>query len=182
MSEINGTKRKEKIIRMKLQTAKILWAEDRKEATFLLLESISDPRADELRDRMGFDEDFEVKGKQRQSMPLVGLGIGAVILLVLSFLLGTFLDLNRAGDISTNQTITESGSVNTIVAPTLEPDDPIIQPSVEMTGPASQVQQTQSAIEEVQDSSMNLLDATETARYEQGTATADARSTKAAGS
>ncbi len=181
MSEINTRKRNEKIIRMKMQTAKVLWGENRKEAAFLVLESIDDPRADDLREQMGFDDDFEVTGTQRQSVPLAVIGIGAVIMIVLSFLLGTFLDLGGAGDIPTNQVLTEDEMVNTIVAPTPEPGEPITQPLIEMTGTASQIQLTQAAIENVQDSSMSMLDATETARYSQGTATEDARSTEAAG-
>ncbi len=181
MSEINVSKQKEKIIKMKLQTAKVLWGENRKEATFLVLESIDDSRADDLRERMGFDEDFEVDYTGHSPVPIKIIGIGALILVVLSFLLGTFLDLSGAGDISANQVITEDDIVDTIITPTPESGEPITQPLVEMTGTASQVQQTQSAIEDVQDSSMSLLDATETARYEQGTATEDARSTETAG-
>lgn len=178
MSEINVSKQKEKIIKMKLQTAKVLWGENRKEATFLVLESIDDSRADDLRERMGFDEDFEVG--RHSPVPIKIIGIGALVLVVLSFLLGTFLDLGGAGDTSANPVMTEDDIVNTIIAPTPESGEPITQPLVEMTGTASQVQQTQSAIEDVQDSSMSLLDATETARYEQGTATEDARSTETA--
>ena len=181
MSEINTSKQKEKIIRMKLQTTKVLWSENRREAAFLVLESIDDPRADELRDKMGFDDDFEVKGNQHQAIPLAGMGMGAVVLIVVSFLLGTFLDLGGAGESSANPVIPENERVNTLVAPTPESDGPMPEALIEMTGTASQVQQTQSALEEVQDASMSMLDATETARYSQGTATADARSTEAAG-
>ena len=175
------SQQQEKIIKMKLQTAKILWAEDRKEATFLLLESIDDPRADDLRDRMGFDDDFEVKGTQQQSIPLVSIGIGAVVLVVLSFLLGTFLDLNGASDASANQMIAEDEIINTIIAPTPQPDEPLSQPLLEMTSTASQIQQTQLAIENNQNTSMSFLDATETARYMQATATEHARLTAVEG-
>ena len=178
--EMKMSQQQEKIIKMKLQTAKILWAEDRKEATFLLLESIDDPRADDLRDRMGFDDDFEVKGTQQQSIPLVSIGIGAVVLVVLSFLLGTFLDLNGASDASANQMIAEDEIINTIIAPTPQPDEPLSQPLLEMTSTASQIQQTQLAIENNQNTSMSFLDATETARYMQATATEHTRETQSA--
>lgn len=177
---MKNSQQQEKIIRMKLQTAKVLWGENRKEAAFLVLESVDDPRGDELRDRMGFDDDFDIRGTQQQSMPLVGIGMGAVILIVLSFLLGTFLDLNGAGDISANPVIPEGDIVNTIIAPTPEAGEPLTQPMVDMTGTASQIQVTQESIATEQNRIENLLDATRTALYDQGTATADARLTEAA--
>ena len=167
---------------MKLQTAKILWTEDRKEATFLILESIDDPRADELRERMGFDDDFEVGHTDHSSIPIKIIGIGTVVLVVLSFLLGTFLNLDEGNNsIQVNQTITENEFIETIIAPTPESDKPLTQPLIELTGTASQVQLTQASIAKEQESTMNLLDATQTAKYEQGTATENARATQAAG-
>jgi|GEM_PF-3081813 len=181
MSEMNERQRNEKIIKMKMQTAKVLWGENRKEAAFLVLESIDDPRADELRDRMGFDDDFEVTGVQRQSVPLAVIGIGAVILIVVSFLLGTVLDLGGAGDTPANQVLTEDEIINTIVAPTPEPGEPITQPMVDMTGTADQIQVTQQSVATEQNRVENLLMATRTALYQNETATAEARSTEAAG-
>ena len=181
MSEINVSKQTEKIIRMKLQTAKVLWGEDRKEAAFLVLESIDDARADNLRDKMGFDEDFEVGHTGRSSMPTKIIGIGAVVLVVLSFFLGTFLNLDGSNNNSqVDQTITDNEFIETIIVPTPESDEPLTQPLIELTGTASQVQLTQAAIAKEQESIMNLLDATQTAKYEQGTATEDARATQAA--
>lgn len=65
----NQHERNEKIIRMKLQTAKILWHENRKDASYLVLESVSDHRADELRNQMGFNESYEVEQVRQQSRP-----------------------------------------------------------------------------------------------------------------
>lgn len=184
VSEINANQRKEKIVKMKLQTAKVLWGENRKDATFLLLESIDDPRGDDLRERMGFDDEYEVGNtKSGLTSPII-ISIGAVVLLVVGFLLGTFFDLN-GGDSTIPQvesaTNIEDQIIETIIAPTPEPGEPLTQPLIEMTGTASQVQQTQSALATQQGEVMNFLDATDTAAYEQATATESARETQAAG-
>lgn len=171
---MNSLQRQEKIIRMKLQTAKILWAEDRKEATFLLLESIDDPRADELRDRMGFDDDFEIGRVSSPSIPFSVVGMVTVVLIVLSFLLGTLLDLDGGGV----QPVSENNLVKPSATPISQPDEPTIQSLIELTDTASEVQLTQAAIENNQNSSMNLLDATETARYVQATETQNAKETQ----
>lgn len=171
---MNSLKQQEKIIRMKLQTAKILWAEDRKEATFLLLESIDDPRADELRDRMGFDDDFEIGRASSPSIPIPVIGIVAVILVALSFLMGTLLNLDGGGV----QSLSENNRLETSATPTSHPNEPTVQSLMGLTNTASEVQLTQAAIENKQNSSMNLLDATETARYVQATETQKARGTQ----
>jgi len=177
MSEMNAFKQKEKIIKMKLQTAKILWAEDRKEATFLILESIDDPRANELRERMGFDDDFEVGHTHRSSSHPLLISIGLIMLLTMSFLMGTYLDLN-GGTKQKNPVVDQNELIETLIAPSPEASEPMTQTLLELTETADPIQLTQSAIEKEQNSSMSLLDATETARYAQSTATENARETQ----
>lgn len=164
---------------MKMQTAKVLWGEDRKDAAFLVLESIDDSRADDLRDRMGFDEDYEVGGVTSGGVPYVLTGVGAFLVFVVAFSLGTFLNLGGGGQ--SPEVLTENQIVSTIVAPTPEPGEPITEPLAELTGTASLIQLTQQAIQNSQNSGMSMLDATETQRYLAGTATEDARATEAAG-
>lgn len=179
MNQLSEHERNEKILKMKLQTAITLWGEGRKDATFLILESIDDPRADKLRTQMGFDE-YEIVGEKGNSLSPIFIGVGAIILVILSFLLGTVLNLDGQEATSTTEQLTENQIVETIIAPTPQPDEPLSQPLLEMTSTASQIQQTQLAIENNQNTSMSFLDATETARYMQATATEHARETRSA--
>lgn len=180
MSQLSQRERNEKILKMKLQTAKVLWGEGRKDAAFLILESIDDPRADKLRTQMGFDDEYEIVGEKGNSLSPIFIGVGAIILVILSFLLGTVLDLNGQEATPTTEQLTENQIVETIIAPTPQPDESLSQPLLEMTSTASQIQQTQLAIESNQNTSMSFLDATETARYMQATATEYARETQSA--
>ncbi|MEL6408391.1 MAG: hypothetical protein AAFR81_28755 [Chloroflexota bacterium] len=176
---MNARDKQEKIVKMKMQTAKVLWGEGRKDAAFLVLESVDDPRADDLRDRMGFDDDYEIGGVTSGGVPFLLVGVGAFLLFVIAFSLGTFLNLG--GEASSSQTLTENEIVSTIVAPTPEPGEAITEPLADLTGTASLIQLTQQAIQESQNSGMSMLDATETQRYIAGTATQNARATEAAG-
>ena len=172
----NERARQGKIVKMKVQTAKVLWQEDRREAAFLVLESVDDPRADDLRGRLSSDEHYDVGRSQHQgvSWPLFG-GV-VVITMVVAFALS--LLLNPGPQPRTSVPVpTEDTVLTTAIPPTL----PVLAAEVELTGTASQIQLTQSALEAQQRSSMGLLDATETARYEQATGTANARETAAAG-
>ena len=180
MSEVNAEKRQEKIIQMKLQTAKVLWGENRKEATFLILESIDDARADGLREKMGFDDNFEVGRASSQSISLPIIGVSAIVLIVLSFLLGTFLNVDGGGT-SSNQILIQEPVVPTIIVPTIQPTESLDQPIVEMTGAASQIQLTRLSLETQQSSFTDIVNASETAKYDQATATEDARATENAG-
>jgi len=180
MGQLSQHERNEKILKMKLQTAKVLWGEGRKDAAFLILESIDDPRAYQLRTQMGFDDDYEIVGQKSNSLPPIFIGVGAIILVILSFLLGTVLNLDGQEATSLAEQLTENQIVETIIAPTPQPDEPLSQPLLETTSTASQIQQTQLAIENNQNTSMSFLDATETARYMQATATEHARETQSA--
>lgn len=172
--------RHQKIVKMKLQTAKVLWQEDRKDAAFLVLESVNDPQADQLRIRMGFDDTYEVGQVASRGVSWAMLGIVLVIVIVVSFLVGSLVEFGGANP-SEPELVSEDEFIATIIAPTLEAGEPLTQPMLELTGTASQLQLTQAAIANQQDNSMNLLNATETARYEQATATEHARGTQAAG-
>ena len=172
----NRRERQDKIVKMKVQTAKILWQEDQRQAAFLVLESVDDPRADELRQQLGFDEHYEARGRPQQGISWTLFGVVTVIVMAASFALGTLLDLRR------DATTTEPPSTaDTVLATPIPATLPVLEPQIEMTGTASQIQLTQSALENQQGSSMSLLDATETARYEQATGTADAGETAAGG-
>lgn len=168
----------EKIIKMRLQTARILWHEHRKDAAFLVLESVSDPRADDLRHRMGFDDDYDVGSVTRTSFSWPIAAIVIVLVIVISFLAGSLIDFNSQN--SQSNAATENEAIATVAAPSLEANQPITQPLIEMTSAASQIQLTGSAIEQEQNNSMSLLDATETARYEQATETQNALETTSA--
>ena len=181
MNHLSEHERNEKILKMKLQTAKVLWGEGRKDAAFLILESIDDPRADKLRTQMGFDDEYEIVGEKSNSLSPIFIGVGAIILVILSFLLGTVLNLDGQEAASPAEQLTENQIVETNIAPTPQPDEPLSQPLLEMTSTASQIQQTQLAIENNQNTSMSFLDATETARYMQATATEHARLTAVEG-
>lgn len=88
---MNTQQQREKICLMKLQTARVLWHEGRRDATFLLLESIDDPRADSLHERMGFSKYYEVgivsRVGERTRVPL----IAGAVLVASSFLMGFLL-------------------------------------------------------------------------------------------
>ena len=172
--------RHEKIVKMKLQTAKVLWQEDRKDAAFLVLESVNDTRADQLRNRMGFDDDYEVGQSTSGGVSWTMLGIALLIVMVVSFSVGSLIEFGGINP-SEPEVVSEDEFIATIVAPSPEAGESLVQPMLELTGTASQLQLTQSSIADQQGNSMNLLDATETARYEQATATEQARSTQAAG-
>jgi hypothetical protein len=180
MGEINPLQRDEKIVKMKMQTAKVLWSENRKDAAFLVLESIDDPRADTLREKMGFDDEYEVRGPGRNSVSPLFIGAGAIVLVVLSFLLGSFFAPGEGRETTSVQALTEEEIVETLIVPTPAPNESLAQPMIQMTGTASPGQLTRSAIQTQQIEMMQLVDATETAAYAQGTATESVRQTQAA--
>jgi hypothetical protein len=171
MSEMNIAQKKETIIKMKLQTAKILWGENRKEAAFLILESMEDTRADDLRDKMGFQDDFEVG--RSSAIRVATIGFGMIVLLLLSFLLGTVLDLGGGGT-QTYPVTTKSEFVTSKP----ESDEPLNQPIVEMTITVGQIQLTHLSLETQQSSFTDIVHASATARYDHATATANAQATQ----
>jgi hypothetical protein len=165
---------------MKLQTAKVLWQEERKEAAFLVLESINDVRADDLRSRMGFDDTYEIGQNTSSGISWTNLGIVLVIVMVVSFLLGNLVDFGGTNP-AVPEFVREGELLVTRDAPTIEAEAPATQSLVELTGTANHVLLTQNALEHQQGNSMSWLDATETARYEQATATENARATAVVG-
>jgi len=172
--------RRNKVIRMKLQTAKVLWQEKRKDAVFLLLESIDDPRGDALREQMGFSEDYDVglavkpgNFSRTQAFSLV------TIVAVFFFILGYVISWDGGGD-STQASVTENQELATFVAPTPLPGDDLSQVPIDITATATSGQPTVAAMQTQQNSIAVQIELSETARYLQSTATADARQTDAA--
>ena len=170
----HSRERQDKIVKMKMQTARVLWQENRCEAAFLVLESVDDPRADDLRQRLGFAEDDTVGRRTRPGVSPILFVSAIMIVMIGSFALGTLLDLRR-DSVNTTPPPTADTALTSPIPATL----PAVEAPVELTGTASQIQLTQSALAAQQENSMNQLDATETARYEQATGTDDARETAA---
>jgi hypothetical protein len=173
MTEMTIAQKKETIIKMKLQTAKILWGENRKEAAFLILESMEDTRADDLRDKMGFEDDFEVGCFSSSAIPVTTIGFGMLVLMIISFLLSTVLDLGGGGT-QTYPVTTKSEFVTSKP----ESDEPLNQPIVEMTITVGQIQLTHLSLETQQSSFTDIVHASATARYDHATATANAQATQ----
>lgn len=180
---IDQRKRQEKITRVKLQTAKVLWQESRKDAAFLVLESIDDPRADELRDKMGFDEYYEVglSADSRSHFSLRQVAAAVVLVGVLAFGLGFLVSPDNSATV-VDATPSGNDLVATIIAPTPAPGETLSQPLLDLTAttdanrPTHESIQTQSANLETQ------IWASETAKYRQATERTNARETEAADS
>ncbi|MEM9955381.1 MAG: hypothetical protein AAF846_27505 [Chloroflexota bacterium] len=175
---MNQRAKAEKIIKMKLQTAKVLWQEGRRDATFLLIESINDPRGDDLRERMGFADDYEVglsKTPRRFSQFQVA-GI-AICSAALFFFLGFWFSPD-----TTNATLSTTGDnvVETVYTATPEPDPLLSQPLIELTATSNTEMSTASAFHTQQVTMEALANSSATARYENATATSVA-ATQAAG-
>jgi hypothetical protein len=139
--------RDERIVRMKLQTAKILWGENRKDAAFLVMESIDDPRADTVREKM-FPDNYEVgQGRANISTPLFGIAL--VVVTILAF--GAGFLISPGGQNSSTivpATIDNQISVTSTPAPNLienEAGNDLSQ--VQLTGTASGVQATLFAVQ-----------------------------------
>jgi hypothetical protein len=172
----HSREQQDKIVRMKVQTAKVLWQENRREAAFLVLESVDDPRADELRQRLGCDADDAVGRRTHPGVSWTAFASVIVIVMIAAFALGTLLDLRRDA-----ARIAPLPAADTALASPIPATLPAVEAPVELTGTASQIQLTQSALAAQQGGAMSRLDATETARYQQATGTAEARETAAAG-
>ena len=178
---INQRERQEKITRMKLQTAKVLWQEGRKDATFLLVESIDDPRGDTLREQMGFSDDYEVGVAQGSpGFSRVHMGSAIVISAVLFFFLGFLIrpDSNNTAVLET--TLNDNQVISTLVAPTPAPGETLSQPLIALTVTADSGQPTVNAVATQQSDIQANIALSSTARYIQATATENARATQAA--
>ncbi|MEO1166115.1 MAG: hypothetical protein AAFV98_20190 [Chloroflexota bacterium] len=175
---INTPQQREKICRMKLQTAKVLWHEGRQDATFLLLESLDDPRADALRERMGFSEDYDVGMASRHGkpsrMPLVA---GAVFVASIFFLAGFFISPQIRVPIyheATQATALSPTPITEWVSPL---EDPV---PLDLTMTVLSGQPTLTALETQQSNLQANIALSSTARYRQATATAEAQQTQVA--
>lgn len=178
---INQRERQEKITRMKLQTAKVLWQEGRKDATFLLVESIDDPRGDTLREQMGFSDDYEVGVAQGSpGFSRVHMGSAIVISAVLFFFLGFLIrpDSNNTAVLET--TLNDNQVISTLIAPTPAPGETLSQPLTALTVTADSGQPTVNAVATQQSDIQANIALSSTARYDQATATENARATQAA--
>lgn len=176
---MNQADRDERIVRMKLQTAKILWGENRKDAAFLVMESINDPRANPVREKM-FPDNYEARqGKTRISMRFFVMTLFVTILL--SFGSGF---LFSSGGQNTVTVVTATGveeQVFTTSIPTSNlssgADNDINQ--TRLTGTAAQVGATLFAVQ-TQQADLGTANAiTRTAAYARETSSAQA--TEAAG-
>jgi hypothetical protein len=170
---MNPRERQEKITRMKMQTVKVLWQEDRKDAAALVLESIDDPRADELAERMGFAGDYEIgisPAGNGQKLQIAGL---VIIVGLIAFTLGfivspdsapVMVEVTPAGD--TEQVL------QTIVAPTPAAGETLSEPLLNLTGTMAFRESTAQAIRTQQSNMSALISASETARVINATGTA----------
>lgn len=175
----NQHERREKITRMKLQTAKVLWHEGRKDAAFLLLESIDDPRGGELRDRMGFSDDHEVgMSVEGGSFSFAQLGAAIAVTAIIFFFVG-FLISSGSGNNGVVKTTPDSEQViETIVAPTPVPGETLSQPFIDMTATANLRQPTVNSVR-TQTNIQDEISLTRTALYSNAVATANANATEA---
>lgn len=178
---ISERERSEKIIKMKLQTAKVLWQEDRKDAAFLLLESIDDPRGDDLRERMGFTDDYEVGRTVNSGMPMIQISVTAVIVAVIFFIIGFVVSPDNGAAAVIEATPNGDQVVQTIVAPTPEPGETLSQPLLDMTATSASGQPTRNAVQTQQSELETWIQLSETAQYDHATATENAKATEAAG-
>lgn len=173
---INQGEQREKITKMKLQTAKILWQEGRKDATFLLLESINDARGDDLRERMGFAEDYEVglsKTPQRFSqLQMVGIALCSALLF---FFLGFWVSPDSSTNTIVETTLDNDNVVETINTATPAPDPSLSQQLIELTATSDTEMSTVSAFRTQQVTVEAEFNQFATARYEDATATTIAR-------
>lgn len=176
---INQRERNEKIIRMKLQTAKVLWQEGRKDASFFVIESIDDPRGDALRERMGFTDDYEVGGSDRSSMPIRRLSMIAIA--VISFIIGFVVSPDSGAGTVANLSQGDDQRIETIVAPTLESGKSLSQPQIDLTSISAQGQPTRNAVQTQQSDLKSWIQLSETAQYRHATATENARGTQSVG-
>ncbi|MGB7337708.1 MAG: hypothetical protein WBC91_02365 [Phototrophicaceae bacterium] len=172
---INQGDQNEKIIKMKLQTAKILWKDGRKDATFLLLESINDPRGDDLRERMGFADDYEVglsKTPQRFSqIQVAGVVLcSALLFFILGFLVSPDSDATPLIEATLDNNVVETISTSTSV-----PDNSLSQQLIELTATSDSEMSTVSAFRTQQVTMEAIVNSSATARYEEATATSVAR-------
>jgi len=178
---INQRERQEKITRMKLQTAKVLWQEGRKDATFLLVESIDDPRGDALREQIGFSDDYEVGlAKESRGFSRVHIGLAIVISSVLFFFLGFLIHPDRNNAALLETTLNEDQVISTLVASTPAPGETLSQPLIALTATANSGQPPVNAVATQQRDIQANIALSSTARYDQATATENARATQAA--
>jgi hypothetical protein len=144
---VNQHERREKITRMKLQTAKVLWHEERKDAAFLLLESIDDSRGDELRDRMGFSDDHEVGMSTKGSgISFAQLGAAIAATAVIFFFIGFLISSGNGGNVIVETTPDSEQVIETIVAPTPAPGETLSQSFIDMTATADLRQPTVNSV------------------------------------
>lgn len=178
---IKQREQQEKITKMKLQTAKVLWQEGRKDASFLLIESIDDPRGDALRDRMGFSDDYEVgMPKEHRSFSRMQVGLTAVISSVIFFFIGFLVSPDRS-DTPVIETIgNEEQAISTLVVPTPAPGETLSQGLIDLTATVQSGQPTVNAVATQQSDIQANIALSSTARYDQATATENARATQAA--
>ena len=172
---MNQRDKTEKIVKMKLQTAKVLWQEGRKDATFLLLESINDRRGDELRERMGFSDDYEVglsKTPQHFSqIQVAGIALcSAFLFFVLGFMLSPDSATNAIIEVPSDDNIV----IETISTATPAPDTSS-QQLVELTATSNSEMSTASAFRTQEVTRQAELSILLTARYDDATATTIAR-------
>ena len=165
----------EKIVKMKLQTAKVLWQEGRKDATFLLLESINDPRGDDLRERMGFSDDYEVGLSKTvhhySQIQVAGIALCSAILF---FILGFILSPDTATNTVIEATPSDNSVIETISTATPAPDTSA-QQLVELTATSNSEMSTASAFRTQEVTRQAELSILLTARYDDATATTIAR-------
>lgn len=178
---INQRDRNEKITKMKLQTARVLWQEGRKDATFLLIESIDDPRGDSLRDRMGFSDDYEVSvSVQSRGFSNRQVGLVVVLTAIIFWTIGFLLSPDHSNQSIVEATLNEEQVVSSLIAPTPAPGETLAQPLVALTATAHSGQPTVDAVETQQSNMQANISLSSTARYDQATATENARATQAA--
>lgn len=178
---MNQATKAEKIVKMKLQTAKVLWQEGRKDASFLLLESIHDPRGDDLRERMGFSDDYEVglskTAHHFSSVQVAGIAIcSAILFFVLGFMLSPDTATNTVIEVPTDNTIV----IEPISTATPAPDPLLPQQSLQLTVTSDPHMATALMALTLNLTQQVRFNAYSTARYEGATATAIVR-TQAAG-
>ncbi|MEM9955089.1 MAG: hypothetical protein AAF846_26005 [Chloroflexota bacterium] len=144
---INQRERQEKITRMKLQTAKVLWQEGRKDATFLLVESIDDPRGDALREQMGFSDEYKVGVSQEsRGFSLVHMGSAIVISPVIFFFLGFLIHPKSNNTSVLETTMNDNQVISTLVAPTPALGETLSRPLIALTVTADSEQPTVNAV------------------------------------
>jgi len=176
---INQQERHEKITRMKLQTAKVLWQEGRKDASFLLIESIDDSRGDALREQMGFSDDYEIRVVQKsEGFSRMHIGLVIMVSSVIFFFLGFIMspDINHTTVLE--NTLNEDLIVSTLVVPTPDSGEILSQPLISLTMTAGSGYSTINTVATQQHNIQANIVLSRTARYDHATATENARTTQ----